>query len=111
MNLMPLVTTKSNIQAAFNKDGMSSLPVATTVHIRWNTKNSGDASVAWRVIFHLQTGEFEVNVRNISIQPGFTNNVPKTVTSIVDDDLKGNVEVQVTAINFSLATRELVLFY
>lgn len=99
------------ISLAFSKTGMSSLSQPTKTHIRWNTKNAGDASLAWRVLFQLDTGEKEINVRNISIQPGFSNNFPKTVTSVVDDELKGNVEVVVTAVHFDYTTRELILFY
>ena len=106
----PQVSEKQ-IDLIFSSSGMCSLTSPTKAHIRWNTKNAGDASRAWRVLFQLDTGEKEVNVRNISIQPGLSNNFPRTVTSVVDDELKGNVEVTAVAVYFDVETRELVLFY
>ena len=103
--------TELQIATAFGKKGITCLTVPTKTHLRWNTKNAGDASLAWRVLFQLETGEMEINVRNISIQPGFSSNFPKTVTSIVDNELKGNVEIMVGAVHFDYQTRELVLFY
>lgn len=104
-------TTELDIALAFNTSGMTNLPCPTTAHLRWNTKNAGNESLAWRVLFQLPKEEVEINVRSISIQPGFSNNFPKTVTSIVDNELKGNIEIIVTAVHFDLRTRDLILFY
>lgn len=103
--------TEDQLKATFRRSGMTSLSSPTVAHIRWNTKNAGFPSLAWRVLFQLPAGEVEFNVRNISIQPGFSNNFPRTVTAVVDNELKGNIAVDVTALHFELATRELVLFY
>jgi hypothetical protein len=81
------------------------------VHLRWNTKNAGDSSRAWRVLLQDNGAEHEINVRNVMFQPFDPSApvMPSTTTSILAGELKGNVRALVRGLIFDAATRDLTL--